>query len=218
MAQSQLNDNAVNQGRAMVYRLLSSLFAKEVDRNLLHEITSEQALTFWSQLASQTEFKADVDTLVAVLTQLKSDRDLLELAADYCGLFLVGTKHSASPYASLYLENAGIGKGNEPLLFGEQHQMMVNFLKMSKLQVQTNFPEPADHLAVILAYVAYLCDSDKGSETDAVQLEFIESKLSWLGNFTAKVTTCDTGKFYNALARLTQHWVVEDIKGLREIS
>lgn len=218
MAQSQLNDNAVNQGRAMVYRLLSSLFAKEVDHSLLHELTSEQALTFWSQLASQTEFKADVDTLVEVLIQLKSDRDLLELAADYCGLFLVGTKHSASPYASLYLENSGTGKGNEPLLFGEQHQMMVNFLKMSKLQVQTSFPEPADHLAVILAYVAYLCDSGKGFETDAVQLEFIESNLSWLGNFTAKVTTCDTGKFYNVLARLTQHWVVEDIKALREIS
>ncbi|WP_076412739.1 molecular chaperone TorD [Shewanella sp. UCD-KL12] len=212
-----MNQDAINQARGMVYRLLSSLFAKEIDHQLLHELTSEQAKAFWAQLASEPAFKQDVDALTHVLENLKSDRALMELAADYCGLFLVGTKHSASPYASLYLnaeDSSGkSSKDDEPTLFGEQHQQMVHFLKQSQLQVQSSFPEPADHIAVILAYVEHLCKTAKDTE----QVEFIESYLvTWLGNFAAKVTQCDSGEFYCALARLTQSWVEADLKGLKE--
>ncbi|RTR32833.1 molecular chaperone TorD [Shewanella atlantica] len=212
MNREPVTDSAINQARGMVYQLLSSLFAKEVDHQLLHELTSEQAQGFWAQLASESAFKADVDTLVSVLSELKSDKALLELAADYCGLFLVGTKHSASPYASLYLEDAEGGSTDEPTLFGEQHQLMLQFLKQSQLQVQSSFPEPADHLAVILAYAAHLCNT----ADEAAQLEFIESYLNnWVGNFAAKVTQCDSGQFYSALTRLTQSWIQAEVTGLR---
>lgn len=208
---SDMNDSAVNQARAMVYRLLSSLFAKEIDHQILHELTGEQAQAFLAQLASEPAFKQDIGTLISVLNTLKTDKALLELAADYCGLFLVGSKHSASPYASQYLN----GNGHETPIFGEQHQQMLQFLKQSKLQVQTSFPEPADHLAVILAYAEHLClHSDK--ET---QLSFIEANLNnWLGNFTAKVIECDSGQFYSALARLTQNWVISDLDDLKSES
>ncbi|WP_394388426.1 molecular chaperone TorD [Shewanella woodyi] len=210
MNASEMNNVAVvNQARAMVYRLLSSLFAKEVDHQLLHELTGEQAQAFLAQLASEPAFKQDIDTLISVLNTLKTDKALLELAADYCGLFLVGTKHSASPYASLYLNETG----SETPLFGEQHQQMVQFLKQSQLQVQTSFPEPADHIAVILAYAEHICLNS----SDAEQLKFIESYLNtWLGNFAAKVTQCDTGTFYSALTRLTQSWVTSDLEGLSQ--
>ncbi|MGS0729995.1 molecular chaperone TorD, partial [Shewanella sp. 0m-11] len=121
--------NPVNQVRSTIYQLLSSLFAKEIDHKTLHDLTSEQAQIFWAQLSSESAFKADVNTLVAELATLNTDKALLELAADYCGLFLVGTKFSASPYASLYLDNKPARKGDEPLLFGEQHQQMSEFLK-----------------------------------------------------------------------------------------
>jgi len=211
MNREPVTDSAINQARGMVYQLLSSLFAKEVDHQLLHELTSERAQGFWAQLASEQAFKADVDTLVSVLNTLKSDKALLELAADYCGLFLVGTKHSASPYASLYLDDAQSGT-DEPTLFGEQHQLMLQFLKQSQLQVQSSFPEPADHLAVILAYAAHLCNT----ADETTQLKFIESYLNnWVGNFAAKVTQCDSGQFYSALTRLTQSWIQADVTGLR---
>jgi len=211
MNRDPVTSSAINQARGMVYQLLSSLFAKEVDHQLLHELTSERAQGFWAQLASEQVFKDDVDTLMSVLNTLKSDKALLELAADYCGLFLVGTKHSASPYASLYLDDAQSGT-DEPTLFGEQHQLMLQFLKQSQLQVQSSFPEPADHLAVILAYAAHLCNS----RDEAAQLEFIEAYLNnWIGNFAAKVTQCDSGQFYSALSRLTQSWIQADVTGLR---
>lgn len=203
--------NPVNQARSTIYQLLSSLFAKEIDHKTLHELTSTQAQAFWSQLAAEPSFKADVEVLVAELAKLNTDKALLELAADYCGLFLVGTKHSASPYASLYLTDKPAAKGDEPLLFGEQHQQMTQFLKQSQLQVQSEFPEPADHLAVILAYVAHInmhCSNQQ-------QLEFISKNLAnWLATFVAKVAKVDTGNFYVALAQLTLAWVNSDLEWL----
>ena len=203
--------NPVNQARSTIYQLLSSLFAKEIDHKTLHELTSTQAQAFWSQLAAEPSFKADVDVIVAEFAKLSSDKALLELAADYCGLFLVGTKHSASPYASLYLTDKPVAKGDEPLLFGEQHQQMTQFLKQSQLQVQSEFPEPADHLAVILAYVAHINMHSSNQE----QLKFIRDNLAnWLATFVAKVAKVDTGNFYIALAQLTLAWVNSDLEWL----
>lgn len=203
--------NPVNQARSTIYQLLSSLFAKEIDHKTLHELTSTQAQAFWSQLAAEPDFKADVDVLVAEFAKLNNDKALLELAADYCGLFLVGTKHSASPYASLYMTEKPATKGDEPLLFGEQHQLMTLFLKQSQLQVQSEFPEPADHLAVILAYVAHINMHTSNQQ----QLQFIRDNLAnWLGTFVAKVAKVDTGKFYIALAQLTLAWVKSDLEWL----
>ena len=207
--------NPVNQARSTIYQLLSSLFAKEIDHKTLHELTSTQAQAFWSQLAAEPSFKADVEVLVAELAKLNTDKALLELAADYCGLFLVGTKHSASPYASLYLTDKPAAKGDELLLFGEQHQQMTQFLKQSQLQVQSEFPEPADHLAVILAYVAHINMHRSNQE----QLEFISKNLAnWLATFVAKVVKVDTGNFYIALAQLTLAWVNSDLEWLESES
>lgn len=210
MSHSNAHDNSINQGRAMVYRLLSALFAKEVDQPLLHELTSAQAQAFLAQLASDPLLGTDVAKINAVLLGLTTDKALLELAADYCGLFLVGTKHSASPYASLYMAS-NKQDGDEVLLFGEQHQQMLDHLEQSQLQVQSEFPEPADHLAVILAYVAH-----QANRVDsATQQAFINDYLnSWLATFSDKVGQCDNGQFYTALANLTTHWVKSDCETL----
>jgi TorA-specific chaperone len=208
-------DTAMNQGRSMVYKLLSSLFAKELDQQLLQELTASQAQAFFTQLASDPLFSQDIETinsmLNSTLNSVNTDHALLELAADYCGLFLVGTKHSASPYASLYLNDAHAVK-DDVLLFGEQHQQMQTYLQQSQLAVQSEFPEPADHIAVILAYVAHqACASD-----DNTQLSFISQYLhAWLPRFVDKLTSVDTGKFYSAIAHLTLAWVESDCEALK---
>lgn len=196
----------INHARALVYQLLSSLFAREVDEQRLKELTSEAAQQFWEQLSLEANFTQSVDKIRSTLNGIKDDEALLELAADYCGLFLVGTKHSASPYASLYLSGE-----DEPLLFGQQHQQMSEFLHQSKLQVQSYFPEPADHLAVMLAYMAHLCCHSE----DNVQLSFLQTCVdSWLAKFINQLTQCDKNGFYSAVAILTLAWVKQDIAQL----
>ncbi len=192
----------INHARALVYQLLSSLFAREIDEKRLKELTSEAAQQFWTQLGGDTRLSPSVDKIRSRLNGIQDNEALLELAADYCGIFLVGTKHSASPYASLYLNTE-----DEPLLFGQQHQQMSEFLHQSKLQVQSHFPEPADHLAVMLAYMAHLCCHSE----DSAQLRFLETCInSWLATFTAQLIKCDKNGFYSAVAILTLEWVKQD--------
>lgn len=196
----------INHARALVYQLLSSLFAREIDEKRLKELTSEAAQQFWIQLGSDTQLSPSVDKIRCRLNGIQDHEALFELAADYCGIFLVGTKHSASPYASLYLNTE-----EEPLLFGQQHQQMSEFLHQSKLQVQSHFPEPADHLAVMLAYMAHLCCHSE----DSVQLSFLQTCVdSWLAKFINQLTQCDKNGFYSAVATLTLAWVKQDIAQL----
>ncbi|KGJ91082.1 molecular chaperone TorD [Thalassotalea sp. ND16A] len=197
--------NSINSARAMFYGLLSSLFAKEVERDLLSELMSEQGQVFLQHLANEDSFQPHIGVLNDKLKSLSSERDLLELAADFCGLFLVSGKHSASPYAGQYLEK------DSAELFGEYHQSMVNFLTEHEMQLHSDFPEPADHIAVIFAYLSYLCSNASRAE----QLSFIDNYLlTWVESFAQQVQQHDQQGFYSALASLSRAWLEFDRENL----
>jgi TorA-specific chaperone len=198
-------DNEINSARSRVYQLLSALFAKEIDPQLRDELNGQPAQEFLQQLATEPQFSAEVKTIQRTLAGLQTEDDLLELAADYCGLFLVGSKQSASPYASLYSDEA------KPTIFGQQHQQMTIFLQQHQLQLPSDFAEPADHLAVILAYGGHLTLN----ATESEQLQYLQSQLNiWLGQFVTQVVKTDPGDFYSALAQLTAAWVQSEIDWL----
>ncbi|MDB2385837.1 molecular chaperone TorD [Shewanella sp.] len=213
------NATAVNQVRSRLYQLLSSLFAKEINHETLQELTSNQAQIFWAQLARDPEFEPYVNTLQTELSKLNDDSALLELAADYCGLFLVANQHSASPYASFYLSQQSVATAekntDETLVFGPLHQQMTQFLKQSQLQVQSAFPEPADHFAVILAYVSHMSICSSNQE----QQHFIRQHLlREFRRFTDKVAQVCPSPFYTTLAQLTLAWIQSDLQWLENES
>lgn len=198
--------NEMNTARHRVYQLLSSLFARELDWPMVKELNSQRARDFWQQLATQPEFETHTNVIMTVIAGLKTDEDLLELAADYCGLFLVGTHNSASPYASLYMGD------KNATLFGEQHQKIIGFLQQNKLQLQSDFAEPADHIAVILAYAGHLALNG----TPQKQLDFLQTYLAnWLSEFVMKVKETDQGYYYSALAQLTEAWITSEVEWLK---
>ncbi len=210
-----------SQARAIVYNLLSSLFAKEVTTDLVAQLTSEQGQSFLNSLALEPSISASINEINTKLATLNTEESLLELAADFCGLFLVDGRTSVSPYAGQYLHarpnnevksESGSRKKKERVeLFGELHQQMTEFLTDSKLQIHSDFPEPSDHIAVILAYVAHLCVTTEPKE----QLNFINHYLiTWLCDFTQQVNKNDQGSFYSALADLTLKWLTIDVKSL----
>lgn len=208
---SELNQES--QARAIVYNFLSSLFAKEVTKDLVTQLISVQWQSFLNSLALEPSLSTSVNEINAKLTELaklNSKESLLELAADFCGLFLVDGRTSVSPYAGQYLgaDTSSKKKSDRPQIFGELHQEMTEFLTENKLQIHSDFPEPGDHIAVILAYIAHLCVTVESKE----QLTFIERYLmTWLGDFTAQVNKHDNGLFYSAVAELTSEWVKLDI-------
>ncbi len=217
------------EARAIVYNFLSSLFAKEVTSDLVAQLTSAQGQSFLKSLALDPSLSASVNEINTKLVKLNSKESLLELAADFCGLFLVDGRTSVSPYAGQYLSveqggepseklsNAAINesgsksKKNKAQLFGELHQQMTEFLTDNKLQIHSDFPEPGDHIAVILAYIAHLCVTSKSEQ----QLNFINSYLmTWLNDFTQQVNKHDHGLFYCFVADLTLEWLKVDTEFL----
>lgn len=207
---------AENQARAIVYNFLSSLFAKEVNKDLVAQLISQEGQRFLSSLSLEDKLAAPINEINTKLAQLDSEESLLELAADFCGLFLVDGRTSVSPYAGQYIANelnsnlsngdtiSGKKKADKIQLFGELHQQMTEFLTNSNIQIHSDFPEPADHLAVMLAYLGHLCLSTSIDK----KINFIEKYLmTWLANFTQQVKEHDTGRFYAAVAELTLEWV-----------
>jgi len=203
-----------NQARAIVYNLLSSLFAKEVTADFVAQLTSTQGQSFLNSLALEPSLSTSINEINAKLATLNSEEALLELAADFCGLFLVDGRTSASPYAGQYLgvDKSSKRKSDRPHIFGELHQQMTAFLTDNKLQIHNDFPEPGDHIAVILAYVAHLCVTVEPKE----QLAFIDNYLMpWLSDFTEQVNKHDHALFYSAVANLTLQWLKVDVEGLQ---
>jgi len=221
--------SAEREARAIVYNFLSSLFAKEVTSDLVKQLTSAQGQSFLSSLSLEPSLSSSINEINAKLGTLNSKESLLELAADFCGLFLVDGRTSVSPYAGQYLsacssdepsgeqnnaasnEAGGKSKKNKIQIFGELHQQITEFLTDNKLQIHSDFPEPGDHIAVILAYIAHLCVTS-GSEQ---QLNFINHYLmTWLSNFTQQVNKHDHGLFYCFVADLTLEWLKVDTEFL----
>jgi TorA-specific chaperone len=215
--------SAERQARAMVYNFLSSLFAKEVTTDLVAQLTSAQGQSFLNSLALEPSLSGSINNINTKLAELNNEESLLKLAADFCGLFLVDGKTCASPYAGQYLSAchsseviSGAGgkrKKDKIQIFGELHQQMSEFLTKSELQVHSDFPEPGDHIAVILAYIAHLCVTAESTE----QLNFINRYLlTWLSDFNNQVNKYDRGLFYCALSELTLEWVQIELEYLTE--
>ncbi|WP_286261816.1 molecular chaperone TorD [Thalassotalea atypica] len=211
-----------SQARAIVYNFLSSLFAKEVTSDLVMQLSSEQGQSFLASLALEPSLSASISEINTKLASLNSEQAVLELAADFCGLFLVDGRTSVSPYAGQYFSSkTNDAVSNQPSsrkkkdrveLFGELHQRMISFLTDNKLQIHNDFPEPGDHIAIILAYIGHLCNTAGRKE----QLDFIEHYLmTWLGDFVSQVNKHDNGSFYNAVAELTLQWLKFDIINLK---
>jgi len=209
------------EARAVVYNFLSSLFAKEVTSDLVAQLTSTQGQSFLNSLALEPSLTGPIDGIKTKFAKLNSEESLLELAADFCGLFLVDGRTSVSPYAGQYVsdkksaepsvETGSRSKKDKIQIFGELHQKMTEFLTDNKLQIHSDFPEPGDHIAVILAYIAHLCVTS-GSEQ---QLNFINSYLmTWLSDFTQQVNKHDHGLFYCFVADLTLGWLKVDTEFL----
>ena len=99
------------------------------------------------------------------------------------------------------------------------------FLAEGGLQVQADFREPADHLAVYLAALAHwsrtmagLADEAAQAEAASQQAEFLATALlSWLPEFVARCQAIRVSSdFYPALAALLLAFVTADAEALQD--
>ena len=105
---------------ACVYAWLAQLFSRELDDEQLTQIASAQMAEWFSLLKSEPPLTAAVNGLEnSIATLTVRDDARLELAADFCGLFLMTDKQAALPYASAYKQDE---QEIKRLLVGNQRQ------------------------------------------------------------------------------------------------
>lgn len=181
---------------ACVYAWLAQMFSRERDGEGLAQLQSSEMTEWFTVLKGEPSLEADVLLLEAKIAALKVREDAtLELAADFCSLFLMSDKHAALPYASAHLEG------------GPNYGVIKQLLSDAGMQVSDTFSESADHLAIFIELLSHLHFSlgEPGvsrQRIDALRRETLAGLLRWLPEFTAKCRQYDDFGFYAALSQL----------------
>ncbi|MGF1761484.1 molecular chaperone TorD [Photobacterium sagamiensis] len=193
-----------NEQRAEIYWWMSSLLSRELTEDDITEYHGGEMLTFLSGLGMTQELKQPVEAFRDALNRLEIREDTqLELAADFCGLFLSTPKSGALPYASMYVGESG-------LLNDKPAQDMNKLMEEYSIAQRKEFNEPADHVAVELDFMGNLIilanhqeNEEKAETVMQAQLDFINTMLlNWLPAFAKSCDSRDKFGFYAAAVNL----------------
>ncbi|KAA0370276.1 molecular chaperone TorD [Salmonella enterica] len=178
---------------ACVYAWLALLFFREVDDEGLIQLQSAEIADWLALLKRQPARAASVALLEQKIAALSLRQDAqLELAADFCGLFLMTDKKSALPYASQYPQ--------------QEPGMIKHLLLEAGMEVNDDFKEPTDHLAIYLELLSHLHfslgESFQQRRMNKLRQKTLSSLLEWLPEFTNNCLKHDPYGFYAALSQL----------------
>lgn len=178
---------------ACVYAWLAILFFREVDDEGLIQLQSAEIADWLALLKRQHALAASVALLEQKIAALSLRQDAqLELAADFCGLFLMTDKKSALPYASQYPQ--------------QEPGMIKHLLLEAGMEVNDDFKEPTDHLAIYLELLSHLHfslgESFQQRRMNKLRQKTLSSLLEWLPEFTNNCLKHDPYGFYAALSQL----------------
>ncbi|SNY93258.1 TorA specific chaperone [Cohaesibacter sp. ES.047] len=182
------NNEEADTRRAVIYRWLGSLFARELSPDMLAAYDTEEGQAFLDLLMETDE------TLFAELRRFvdpneASAQAIDALGGDFSRLFLgAGGRHSAPPYQSAY-------EGEHGRLYGDATGRMTVVLRDLGMQLPDDFPEPADHISIQLDVMALLAQTASQEQ----QIAFIDTHLiPWLPAFAERCKAFDHNGFYAA--------------------
>jgi TorA-specific chaperone len=183
-----------NEIRASIYWWFATVFTKELDKQQLAAYSEGEGAELLEHLADTVELSSAVSMIKNSLAKLSVyQHPELELAADFCQQFLSDSKVGAPPYASVYLSA-------NKLMFQEPHEKMRALLVSQGLQVDPNFNEPADHLAIQLDYLGNLILREAPAQQQA---DFINQHLlAWLPQWLDALRKVSKGGLYQGFAEL----------------
>ncbi|WP_375750286.1 molecular chaperone TorD [Vibrio sp. HN007] len=195
---------AFNEKRAEIYWWLSSLFAKELTEQELEAYQSTEIRSFLTGLGENEALKESIDKVVDALNRLQTREDAqLELAADFCELFLTSDKNAALPYASMYIGESG-------LLNDKPAQEMAALMEEKGIAIKEGLNEPADHIALELDFLGnMIIRSNELEKLEHIEEALLDQKafiekymLSWFPQFKDKCVQHDDFGFYAGIAAL----------------
>ncbi|MDT8879941.1 molecular chaperone TorD [Halomonas saccharevitans] len=202
--------SAIWESEGLLCGWFATLLSAELDEATLARYRRGEAQPLLNLLRDEHGLVDEVARVDRALSQLLMfTTPQLELAADFAELFLADARSGAPPYASLYADEAG-------RFHGAAAERMEARLAEAGYAVRREVGEPADHLAIMLDYLARRLLSlseakgegeDVGS-SEALRLDtrgFLAEELClWLPRLVERSAAPTTASdFYPAVLALT---------------
>ncbi len=161
------------------------LFSPDDDSNRV-------AMRLFIQPGFAQQWPCEVDE--ALRTQLSSSAgcDTETLKAAWQNLFAGPGALPAPPWGSVYQDAEGLLQGDSTLALNA-------FLKQERLKLSTAYPEPADHIGLILFQAAVLASEMRAP---AVNTLLSQHLLTWLPHYAERLNAQGHSPFYSALTQL----------------
>jgi TorA-specific chaperone len=145
-------DEVVAVGDGDLCRWFATIFARELPGQVIDAYIAGAAAPYLDAMSTRCDIAIERIVLEDAVEGWSDLADATrQLATDFGSLFLVPGKAAALPFASYH---------EEQTLFGAAHDRMVDRLAAAGLSVAGPDNGPADHLAVMLEYLAHLLESD----------------------------------------------------------
>lgn len=130
----------------------------------------------------------------AMSKALAGDATRQALIEEYQRLFVGPNPLEAPPWGSVHLEE-------EQTLFGETTEALRNLLATHGVGLQSEYPEPEDHIGLLLWAAAWLADRGQEAALDALLETHI---LTWSDTYLDQLGRAARHPFYQCLAALTR--------------
>ncbi len=204
--------------RRLIYWFLSRICEKEIKGDFLEELMSENnpILKIDSSLdIPSEEIKEGLNTMRKYV-EYAIKRDLkeveLELAVDYANIFLGVKKKPPHPSESVYKTG---------LLMQEPYEEVLHAYWDAGVNVVKEFKEPADHIAIELQFMSYLCRKaqealQQNNKEDVLkylkmQKDFLEKHLSqWVPKLAKDIEESADTDFYRGFGKILGPYIQHD--------
>jgi TorA maturation chaperone TorD len=129
--------------------------------------------------------------------------EILQVLKDqYYPLFIGPFPPFALPVESVYKEWAREGEtsliapGVRGMLMGDPAIDMLRRYRTCGIEIPEQFKDMPDHLALLLEYMALLCEAG----TDDEQRRFVQDHLAWMPELKRLIYDCSESRFYRSVA------------------
>ena len=194
------------QNRVDIYGLLSRLYCREVDENLLSDLKS----TAFPAKTGNDNVDAGYRKIATYLSG-NLHNNLMELAVDYVNVFLGSgnlTYSAAYPFESVYTSE-------KRLMMQEARDEVLEVYRNANLEIDKGLKDPEDHIAVELLYMQKQSERtkkalDNNEDNEALELFaqqrdfFVNHLAAWTPMMTADMKRIAKTEFYRGLAFLTE--------------
>lgn len=210
----------VNRSRASYYRMLASLFYRELGSEQIARL----AQTDFTGLDAGEELMGEGYALIAHAVRKPDRATRQKLAVDYARVFLaagVYDDHRAIPYESVFTSEDG-------LLMQDARDDVYRRYCAEHVGVDEDSHEPEDHIAFECEFMSTLAERaddalQAGDFHEAHRLmsashDFHRTHLeNWIDAFCDRIDSCAQTEFYRGVSKLARGFIAMDRDSIEDI-